>query len=150
MENNCTQVFIPATPAFHVKREVYVSVIDAIPAGYLTTEEAIYQFIAAHYGEKHVDVPNNLTRTFDEIMHGIQHPYWRIVSVRGLITNWRHGPTMEERKLRLEAEGHTVALSRTGASYQVHDYKNKMFDLNKIVHILPRKQEAQCYSWLHV
>lgn len=141
-------MFIPAAPTFSVHRDVYVKIIDAIPAGYLTTDDAIRQFIAETYGEKNISILDNWTRTLAEIQMGIDHPYWRMVSVRGLIQESRFGYSMDERKRRLEAEGHAITLSKAGVSYQVHGYKERMFDLKKIANIIPAKNEARYFNGL--
>ena len=148
MNDNLVQVFIPVAPTFYVHRDVYVKIIDAIPAGYLTTDDAIRQFIAKTYGEKNISIPDNWTRTLAEIQQGIDHPYWRMVSVRGLIQESRFGYSMDERKRRLEAEGHAITLSKSGVSYQVHGYKERMFDLKKIANIMPAKNDARYFNGL--
>ena len=49
---------------------------------------------------------------------------------------------MEERRLRLEAEGHSVTPARSGVSYQVANYLDHMFDLNLLRDEMPLKQDA--------
>ena len=49
---------------------------------------------------------------------------------------------MEERRLRLEAEGHAVTPARSGVSYQVANYLDHMFDLNLLRDDMPLKQDA--------
>lgn len=138
-------VLRPAHPAFVVKRSVYVAIIDAVPAGWLTTEDAILKFIGDVYGEQNVSIDSTITRTMDEYQQGIEHPYWRIVSQRGLVQEWRFSYSLEQRRELLEREGHTLTLSKSGVSYKVEDYKEKLFDLQKLRNMMPTKAEASYF-----
>lgn len=135
-------VFRPAHPAFVVKRSLYVTIIDAIPAGWLTTEDAILDFIGDVYGEQNVSIDSTLTKTMEEYQKGIEHPYWRIVSKRGLVQEWRFSYSLEQRRELLEKEGHILTMSRSGVSYKVEGYKDKLFDLRKLKDRMPSKKEA--------
>ena len=135
-------VIRPEHPPFVVKRSVYVGIIDAIPAGWVTTEDAILEFIGEVYGEKNVSVDSLITRTMDEYQQGIEHPFWRIVSKRGLVQEWRFSYSLKQRRELLEKEGHTLVLSRSGVSYKLEDYKEKMFDLRRLKDRMPSKDDA--------
>ena len=137
------QVFIPAKPSFAIKYPLYMKIIDSIPFGKLSTISAINAFIADVYGVSSIRVsgPDAPIR-FYETLAGITHEWWRIVSDRGLIQDWKIPIGMDTRKDLLEKEGHTVIVSKSGVSCRVVNYKENMFDLNILRPIMPPIEEA--------
>lgn len=72
--------FIPAKPHFHVKRDVFVQIVDSIPPGKLTTPEAIIAFLSDLYGEECISIPDFAYTRIDEALAGVEHNWWRLVS----------------------------------------------------------------------
>ena len=140
---NSKPVVIPDEKPFPVKYSLYMKIIDSIPEGKLSTLEAIDDFLSDLYNESFIERPlaDPCTR-FHETLSGQLHARWRIVLPRGLIQDWRLPIGMEERRLRLEAEGHSVTPARSGVSYQVANYLDHMFDLNLLRDEMPLKQDA--------
>lgn len=136
-------ITIPAHPSFKVKYSLYMKIIDSIPEGKLSTLEAIDAFLSDVYNEPNIErpIPDACTR-FYETLSGQTHVWWRVVSPRGLIQDWRIPIGMDTRKEKLEAEGHTVVPTSSGVSYKVKNYKNYLFDLNTLRPVMPPKHEA--------
>lgn len=136
-------ITIPAQPLFKVKYSLYMKIIDSIPEGKISTLEAIDAFLSDVYGEPNIErpIPDASTR-FYETLSGQTHIWWRVVSPQGLIQNFLIPIGMEMRKMKLEAEGHTVTLKTPGVSYKVENYKNNLFDLNTLRPVMPPKHKA--------
>lgn len=139
--------FIPAKPHFHVKRDIFVQIVDSIPPGKLTTPEAIIAFLSDLYGEECISIPDFTYTRIDEALAGVEHNWWRLVSPRGLIQEIRHFPySIDTRKRLLEEEGYTVVPSRSNVSYQVLNYKDSLYDLNELRDTMPSKNAANYYT----
>ena len=138
--------FIPAKPHFHVKRDVFVQIVDSIPPGKLTTPEAIIAFLSDLYGEECISIPDFVYTRIDESLAGVEHNWWRLVSPRGLIQEIRHFPySIDTRKRLLEEEGHTVIPTHTNVSFQVLNFKTSLHDLNELRSTMPTKDAANYY-----
>ncbi len=138
------RVIKPPFPTFYIKNEVYLNIVDSIPSGFLSTEDHIIEYIREIYGEKNVELSERVYVSEEERMHGT-HPYWRIVTARGLISEWRYWfaqYSVRERIDRLLSEGHTITPSASGASYQVINYKDKLIDLKTLDIKMPPKHLA--------
>ena len=144
-------ITIPAHPSFKVKYSLYMKIIDSIPEGKLSTLEAIDAFLSDVYDEPNIErpIPDACTR-FYETLSGQTHAWWRVVSPKGLIQDWRIPIGIEKRKERLESEGHTIMPTSAGASYKVKNYREHLFDLNILRLIMPSKQEAvdNVFKWI--
>lgn len=56
-------------------------------------------------------------------------PYWRTLKANGEL-NPKYPGEIDEQRLRLEAEGHTIlSKGRTNVKYYVKDYENVLFEL---------------------
>lgn len=136
-------ITIPAHPLFKVKYSLYMKIIDSIPEGKLSTLEAIDAFLSDVYDEPNIERPiPDACKRFYETLSGQTHAWWRVVSPKGLIQDWRIPIGIEKRKERLESEGHTIMPTSAGASYKVKNYREHLFDLNILRLIMPSKQEA--------
>ena len=138
------QVIKPPYPTFYGQTAIYSSIVDAIPPGFLSTEDRIMRYIAETYGEKNVELMEIIHVSEEERLLGT-HPYWRVVTERGLVREWRYWYaqySLRERVRRLETEGHVIIPSSSGVSLQVQEHKEKMVDLYALDIILPPKHLA--------
>ena len=117
-------VMLPLENGEEIPLAMYVQIITKVPEGKITTWEDINAFLGKMY-EK--DVPSytipSLPRTD---IYDIKIPYWRVVSVQGVLGN---GITSREQQYRrLIQEGlRVVQRGSMEGSYKVCEYKEHMF-----------------------
>lgn len=138
-----------------ISKQMFATIVCLIPYGEVTTCEAIYEMWARRQGADYcnLEVAGLLPFTKDILFHpepiarvdlspdnGLDNdadkliPYWRLVSERGYLIDFGTYVSKETQKERLEAEGHTIIAGREGTrSYRLASYKDKMFDLSRLV-----------------
>lgn len=61
-------------------------------------------------------------------------PYWRIISLRGMLIDYGRYFDKETQKILLEREGHVIEQPDPNKRlYRVKNYKAVLFDLNKLI-----------------
>ena len=61
-------------------------------------------------------------------------PYWRIISLRGMLIDYGRYFDKETQKILLEREGHVIEQPDPNKRlYRVQNYKAALFDLNKLI-----------------
>jgi len=113
----------------------YNDIMRKIPEGKLTTIDRIRAYLAKEAG---ADITCPLTAGI--FMNICAHasaerdddkiPYWRTLRAKGEL-NEKYPDGIDGQKLRLEAEGHTVA--QKGKRYFVADYEESLADLERIL-----------------
>ncbi len=107
------------------------AVMRRIPAGQLTTAEAIRDHLAKQNGADFTcpltgGIFINVVAHASEERKTDETPYWRTLSKDGTL-NEKFPGGIEQQKFLLEAEGHTVV--RRGRRVFVKDYEQKLFAL---------------------
>ena len=150
-----TVYHIPASPSFvELRMHTFANIVRMIPAGKLSSTDAICKMWAQRHGKKHCEIENALLpyttdfayRPMDitrvdtmldiifrpDIKDGNIIPYWRLVSVRGHLKGYGMWDK-EMQKEMLEKEGHTIIKLDKGDSFVVKDYKKALFDLDSLI-----------------
>ena len=122
-------VMLPLENGEEIPLAMYVQIITKVPEGKITTWEDINAFLGKMY-EKEVPsytIPS-LPRTD---IYDIEIPYWRVVSVQGILGN---GIASREQQYRhLIQEGlHVVQRGSMEGSYRVDRYKDHMFNFEEL------------------
>lgn len=150
--------FIPASKkTVYLDKQMFAKIMCMIPAGKLTTLEAICGMWARRKGADCCEIERNGIMLFDKRMfwkptdvqrvdfiteiedYGkvdteSQIPYWRIISFRGMLIDYGRYFDKETQKDILEQEGHVIEQPDPNKrSYRVQDYKAALFDLNKLI-----------------
>ena len=142
--------------AVYLDRQMFSTIVAMIPAGKLTTQEAIYEMWAKRKGGDYCELesysilpidkrvlwePANVQRVdFINELKSYRNdkenliPYWRIISPNGTLVDFGRYCDKETQKMMLEQEGHVIEqpnLSRR--LYRVQNYKEALFDLDKLI-----------------
>lgn len=150
-------IFTPATQrVVPMNKQMFATIIAMIPAGKLTTLEAIYRMWAKRKGGgtcelqggilplgkdfywqptdvQRIDFLNELSE-YRRAKPEDLIPYWRIISLRGNLIDFGVYCTKETQREFLEREGHVIIQPDPNKRlYKVQDYKAALFDLDKLI-----------------
>lgn len=149
--------YIPAAKkTMYLDRQMFATIMCMIPAGKLTTQEAIYEMWAKRKGADRCELqehsilpidkrvlwePADVQRVdFITELNSYRYdketliPYWRIISPNGTLVDFGRYCDKETQKMMLEQEGHVIEQPNPNRRlYRVRDYKAALFDLNKLI-----------------
>ena len=128
-DNTKNVVYIPASPCKEIDYSEYIETLKRVPAGKITRHEDITKYLAKKYNVSRVEIVGQrpLQAAFNK-----EYPYWRVVTSRGFLCEDRFLHTIEEQKVLLEAEGHTVISGGArGKSLKVENYTSVLYDFDK-------------------
>jgi len=151
--------YIPPTKkTVYLDRQMFATIVCMIPAGKLTTLEAIYEMWAKRKGADYCVIAENGMLPLDKRVlwepTDVQRvdfisdlrsygsdgewenliPYWRLISPRGMLVDFGRYCSKETQKEFLEREGHVIVQPNSERRlYRVQDYKAALFDLNKLI-----------------
>ena len=151
-------VYIPATKkAAYLDKQTFATIMCMIPAGKLTTQEAICEMWARRKGADFCEIKGGGIMPFDKKLfwtpadvqrvdfitdvkeygrpdEGILIPYWRMISLRGMLIDCGRYFDKETQKELLEREGHVIEQPNPNRRlYRVRNYKAALFDLDKLI-----------------
>ena len=151
-------VYIPATKkAAYLDKQTFATIMCMIPPGKLTTQEAICEMWARRKGADFCEIKSGGIMPFDKKLfwtpadvqrvdfitdlkeygrpdEGILIPYWRMISLRGMLIDCGRYFDKETQKELLEREGHVIEQpSPNKRLYRVKNYKAALFDLDKLI-----------------
>lgn len=149
--------YFPATKKpVYLDKQMFATIICMIPAGKLTTEDAICDVWARRKGADYCEIEGGIM-PFDKRMFwrptDVQRvdfitelkdygkadtnsliPYWRMISLRGMLIDYGRYFDKETQKMLLEREGHVIEQPDPNKRlYRVQNYKAALFDLNKLI-----------------
>jgi len=150
--------YIPPTKkTVYLDRQMFATIVCMIPAGKLTTQEAIYEMWAKRKGADHCELQNYSILPIDKRVlwkptdvqrvdfiddlnfYGSNDwesliPYWRLISPRGTLVDFGRYCTKETQKEFLEREGHVIVQPNPDRRlYRVQNYKKLLFDLDRLI-----------------
>ena len=150
--------YIPAAQkTVYLKKQMFATIVTMIPAGRLTTQEAIYEMWAKRKGgdfcelerysilpvdKKALWTPTDVQRVdfiTDLKSYGSDNtetliPYWRLIDPKGTLVDFGRICDKETQKIMLEREGHVIVQPNPDRRlYRVQDYKAALFDLDKLI-----------------
>ena len=149
--------YIPATKkTVYLDKQMFATIVTMIPAGKLTTQEAIYEMWAKRKGVDRCELqehgllpvdkrvlwtPADVQRVdFITDLKSYRYdkesliPYWRIISPNGTLVDFGRYCDKETQKMMLEQEGHVIDQPNPNRRlYRVQNYKAALFDLNKLI-----------------
>lgn len=116
--------YIPAKPSFKVSMQEYMELVCQVPAGRITRNEEIHDFLARKHSAERVEIV--FTSLNDNpLSDGI--PWWRVVSSRGMLYDQMFHNRDEQKKM-LENDGLSiVSCGAYGKSLKVDNYKDLLF-----------------------
>jgi hypothetical protein len=151
-------VYIPATKkAAYLDKQTFATIMCMIPPGKLTTQEAICEMWARRKGADFCEIKSGGIMPFDKKLfwtpadvqrvdfitdlkeygrpdEGILIPYWRMISLRGMLIDCGRYFDKETQKELLEREGHVIEQPNPNRRlYRVQNYKAALFDLDKLI-----------------
>ena len=151
-------VYIPATKkAAYLDKQTFATIMCMIPPGKLTTQEAICEMWARRKGADFCEIKSGGIMPFDKKLfwtpadvqrvdfitdlkeygrpdEGIMIPYWRMISLRGMLIDCGRYFDKETQKELLEREGHVIEQPNPNRRlYRVQNYKAALFDLDKLI-----------------
>ena len=150
--------YIPATKkTVYLDKQMFATIMCMIPAGTLTTQEAVCKMWAKRKDADYCKIESSGIMPFDKRMFwrpiDVQRvdfiteikdygkadtnsliPYWRIISLRGMLIDYGRYFDKETQKTLLEREGHVIEQPDPNKRlYRVQNYKAALFDLNKLI-----------------
>lgn len=150
--------YIPPTKkTVYLDKQTFATIMCMIPAGKLTTREAICEMWAKRKDADYCEIGGNGIMPFDKRMvwkpadiqrvdfitelkaYGKEDsetliPYWRMISLRGMLIDYGTYFDKEAQKMCLEQEGHVIEQPNPSKRlYRVLNYKAALFDLNKLI-----------------
>ena len=150
--------YIPAVKkTVYLNRQMFATIVAMIPAGKLTTQEAIYEMWAKRKDGDYCELESYSILPVDKRMlwsptdvqrvdfitdlksYGSDNPeslipYWRIISPKGTLVDFGRICDKETQKTMLEREGHVIVQPNPNRRlYRVQDYKAALFDLDKLI-----------------
>ena len=150
--------FIPATKkTVYLDKQMFATIMCMIPAGKLTTQEAICGMWAKRKEADRCEIERSGITPFDKRLFwmpaDVQRvdfitelkdygkadmenliPYWRIISTNGTLVDFGRFCDKETQKDFLEREGHVIVQPDPNKRlYRVQDYKAALFDLDKLI-----------------
>lgn len=129
VNDNNNVVYIPALPCKEINYSEYIELLRRVPSGKITRHEDITKYLAKKYNVPRVEIVGQrpLQAAFNK-----EYPYWRVVTSRGFLCEDRFLHTVEEQKILLEAEGHTVIFGGArGKSLKVENYTAVLYDFDE-------------------
>ena len=151
-------VYIPATKkAAYLDKQTFATIMCMIPPGKITTQEAICEMWARRKEADFCEIEGDGIMPFDKKLfwtpadvqrvdfitdlkeygrpdEGILIPYWRMISLRGMLIDCGRYFDKETQKELLEREGHVIEQpSPNKRLYRVKNYKAALFDLDKLI-----------------
>ena len=157
-EKERSVVYIPATKkAVYLDRQTFATIMCMIPARKLTTQEAICEMWARRKGADFCEIKSEGIMPFDKKWFwtpaDVQRvdfitelkdyrepdeenliPYWRMISLRGMLIDYGCYFDKEAQKELLEQEGHVIEQPNPNRRlYRVQNYKAALFDLDKLI-----------------
>ncbi len=149
---------IPAAKrTVYLDKQMFATIICMIPAGKLTTQEAICKMWAKRKGADYCEIESSGIMPFDKRMFwtpaDVQRvdfiteikdygkvdtesliPYWRMISFRGTLIDYGRYFDKEAQKTLLEQEGHVIEQPDLNKRlYRVQNYKAALFDLSRLI-----------------
>ena len=151
---------IPAAKkAVYLDKQTFATIMCMIPAGKLTTQEAICEMWARRKGADTCEIKDGGIMPFDKQMFwtpaDVQRvdfitdlksynknksnlddliPYWRMISPKGTLIDFGCYFDKETQKELLEQEGHVIVQPNPSRRvYRVENYKAALFDLGKLI-----------------
>ena len=149
---------IPAAKkAAYLDKQMFATIMCMIPAGKLITQEAICEMWARRKGANFCEIKGDGIMPFDKKLFwrpaDVQRvdfitelkdygeadqnsliPYWRMISLRGMLIDYGRYFDKEAQKELLEREGHVIEQPDPNKRlYRVQNYKTALFDLNKLI-----------------
>ena len=150
--------YIPATKkTVYLDKQMFATIVCMIPAGKLTTLDAICEMWAKRKGADYCGIQHNgllpLDKRFFWKSTDVQRidfindlksypsvdenniiPYWRLISRTGTLIDFAQYCGKETQKEYLEKEGHVIVQPNPNRRlYRVQNYKAALFDLNKLI-----------------
>lgn len=150
--------YIPASKkTIYLDKQMFATIMCMIPVGKLTTQEAVCEMWAKRKGADYCEIENSGIMPFDKKMFwtppDVQRvdfiteikdygkadtesliPYWRLISLRGMLIDYGHYFDKEAQKMLLEREGHVIEQPDLNKRlYRVQNYKAALFDLGKLI-----------------
>lgn len=150
--------FIPAAKkTVYLDKQMFATIMCMIPAGKLTTQEAICAMWAKRKGADCCEIERSGIMPFDKRLfwmpadvqrvdfvtelkdHGKADtenliPYWRMTTLRGTLMDCGSYFDKETQKDILEREGHVIVQPDPNKRlYRVQNYKAALFDLDKLI-----------------
>lgn len=129
-KNNVNNVIhVPASPHITVSMDEYVALLMKIPEGKITRFDDILNYFKQKYNIRaEIDLRPAMYKDNKPI------PYWRIVSTRGMLSDYGHYFSKELQAKYLEEEGfEIIAVGPNKRSLQVKDYRQYLFDFSSII-----------------
>ncbi len=158
LESERPAEYIPtAKKTVYLDRQMFATIVSMIPAGKLTTQEAIYEMWAKRKGADHCELQNysilpidkrvlwkptdvqrvdfiDDLKSYPDIDEKNIIPYWRLISPRGTLVDFGRYCTKETQKEFLEREGHVIVQPNPNRRlYRVQNYKEVLFDLDRLI-----------------
>ena len=151
--------YIPAAKRkiAYLDKQMFATIICLIPAGKLTTLDAIYEMWAKRKGADKCEIGKDGFMPYSKKffwsatdVQRVDHitelrsygttalenmvPYWRLVSLRGMLMDYGHFFNKEKQKNLLEKEGHVIVQPNPDRrAYKVQNYKAALFDLDRLI-----------------
>lgn len=157
-ESERPEKHIPAAKKLvYLDRQMFATIVCMIPAGKLTTQEAIYEMWAKRKGVDRCELQNYSILPIDKRVlwkpADVQRvdfiddlnsygnddwesliPYWRIISPNGTLVDFGRICDKETQKTMLEREGHVIVQPNPDRRlYRVQNYKQALFDLDRLI-----------------
>ena len=150
--------YIPATKkTVYLDKQMFATIMCMIPAGKLTTQEAVCEMWAKRKGADYCEIESSGIMPFDKRIfwtptdvqrvdfftdlksYGSDNtetliPYWRLIDPNGTLVDFGRICDKETQKIMLEREGHVIVQPNPNRRlYRVQDCKAALFDLNKLI-----------------
>lgn len=150
--------YIPATKkTAYLDKQMFSTIVCMIPAGKLTTLDDICEMWAKRKGADYCEIEDGGVMPFDKRMFWTPAdirrvdfitdlkdygkvdtdsliPYWRLISLRGMLIDYGRYFDKETQKTLLEREGHVIEQPDPNKRlYRVQNYKAALFDLDKLI-----------------
>ena len=146
-----------AKKTIYLNKQMFATIVAMIPAGKLTTQEAICEMWAKRKGGEFCELerysilpidkkvlwtPTDVQRvdfitdlkSYDSDNTETLIPYWRLIDPNGTLVDFGRICDKETQKTMLEREGHVIIQPNPQRRvYRVQDYKAALFDLDKLI-----------------
>ena len=124
-----TIAVLPLVNGYEIPAAMYVQMVTVVPAGKITCWEDIFAFLGKLYNKK-VTYPDRSLPRIDTANRPI--PYWRVVSKQGVLSDGLRGSREAARGQLIKEDLTVVQRGSIEGSYKVKDYKEYMFDFNRL------------------
>ena len=151
-------VYIPAAKkTAYLDKQTFATIMCMIPAGKLTTQEAVCDMWARRKGADRCEIEGDGIMPFDKKLFwrpaDVQRvdfitdlkeygkadresliPYWRMIAPNGTLVDFGRFCDKETQRMMLEREGHVIEQPNPNRRlYRVQNYKAALFDLNRLI-----------------